>query len=57
MRFIIHSTASRAARLLVLAAVTGVAACGLLKPGTPGHEPPSDGRYNPVSGETNSGNR
>ena len=44
-------------RLVILAAVSGVAACGLWKPGTPGHEPPSAGRYNPVSGEENAGNR
>ena len=38
------------AALLTLLAVS---ACGFIKPGTLGHEPPSAGRYNPVSGEIN----
>lgn len=43
-----------AALLLCLSALSG---CGVLTPGTPGHEPPSAGRYNPVSGEVNSSGR
>lgn len=41
--------------LAVLAAI--LSGCGVLQPGTPGHEPPSAGRYNPISGETNSSGR
>ena len=43
--------------LALLLGTALLAACGAIQPGTPGHEPPSAGRYNPVSGETNSSGR
>ena len=42
----------RAALLLVPLALAG---CGVIQPGTPGHEPPSGGSYNPVSGTVSTG--
>ncbi len=42
---------------LMAAGLSALVGCGFIKPGTPGHEPPSAGRYNPVSGEFNSGGR
>ncbi len=42
------------ARLLPLVVAVALAGCGLLQPGTPGHEPPNaGGSYNPVSHEDN----
>lgn len=41
----------------LLLSVCLLSGCGVLVPGTPGHEPPSAGRYNPVSGEVNSSGR
>jgi hypothetical protein len=29
--------------------------CGGIQPGTPGHEPPAAGRFNPFTGENSSG--
>lgn len=42
---------------LIAAGLSGLVGCGFIKPGTPGHEPPSAGRYNPVSGDFNSRGR
>ena len=40
-------------RLIPLGIAIALSGCGLLQPGTPGHEPPSAGSYNPVSHEDN----
>ncbi|WP_158743336.1 hypothetical protein [Acidisphaera sp. L21] len=42
-------------RSILLAALLALAACGAIKPATPGHEPPSASNYNPVSGTTSTG--
>ena len=42
----------RVAPLLALLALAG---CGVIQPGTPGHEPPDGGSYNPVSGTRSTG--
>ena len=42
---------------LVLLSLSLLAGCGILMPGTPGHEPPSAGRTNSVTGELNSSGR
>lgn len=44
-------------RISALLAVVVLGGCGAYQPGTPGHEPPSAGRYNAVSGEMNSSGR
>ncbi len=44
-------------RAAVLLGLFCLGACGFVQPGTPGHEPPSDGRYNPVSHEENQSGR
>ena len=49
--------AAWAKALLLAAGLVALTGCGVVKPGTPGHEPPSAGRYNPVSGNVNSGGR
>ena len=46
---------SRPIRAVVLAVTLAVAACGVIQPGMPGHEPPSGGSYNPVSGTRSTG--
>ena len=43
--------------LAITLGLLALAGCGFVVPGTPGHEPPSAGRYNPVSGEVNSSGR
>ncbi len=43
--------------LLIAVALCVLASCGVIQPGTPGHEPPLANRYNPVSGEVNSSGR
>jgi len=40
-------------RIALAVVLFGLAGCGLAKPGTPGHEPPSASNYNPVSGTRN----
>ena len=50
----LHVLLSAAALLLATGALAG---CGVIQPGTPGHEPPLANRYNPVSGEVNSSGR
>ena len=37
-------------RLIVVLSVFALTACGAVQPASPGHEPPSGGDYNPVSG-------
>ena len=36
-------------RVAMLLAMFALAGCGVVQPGTPGHEPPSGGNYNPIS--------
>ena len=47
----------RLAQVGGLIALLAIAGCGMLVPGTPGHEPTTAGNYNPVSMETNSSGR
>ena len=44
-----------ASLVVVILGASWLAACGFIKPGTPGHEPSYPSRYNPVTEETNSG--
>jgi len=46
-----------ASALLLVLGLGALAGCGVIQPGTPGHEPPLANRYNPVSGEVNSSGR
>lgn len=46
---------TRIATLLISLGI--LAGCGLLVPGTPGHEPALGGNYNPISREFNNGTR
>ena len=41
----------------LLLSVCLLSGCGVLMPGTPGHEPPTAGRTNSVTGELNSSGR
>jgi hypothetical protein len=42
-------------RIIVVLSLLCVAACGEVAPGGPGHEPPSGGTVNPVSGTRSNG--
>ena len=42
-------------RILLAFGLLALAACGEIQPGTPGHEPPSGGNYNPISGTRSNG--
>ncbi len=51
-RMVITGTVLRAAAAVALLAL---GACGVVQPGTPGHEPPG-GSTNPITGTRGSGN-
>lgn len=42
-------------RTIVIFGLLFVTACGEVKPGTPGHEPPDSGNINPVTGTRSTG--
>ena len=42
-------------RILACLLLLTASACGEVQPGTPGHEPPTSGTYNPVSGTRSNG--
>ena len=44
-------------RTAILLSLFALGSCGFVRPGTPGHEPPTGGRYNPVSHEENESGR
>ena len=41
--------------IVLVLGLLALSACGELQPGTPGHEPPTGGNYNPVSGTRSNG--